>query len=41
LPFIKNDATILDLGSGTSFIAKNLTAAKNNYKIFEIDISVT
>ncbi len=37
--FIKNDAVILDLGSGTSFIAKNLTSAKNNYKIFEVDIS--
>jgi len=38
-PFIKNDATILDLGSGSSFIAKNLTSVKNNYKIFEVDFS--
>jgi malonyl-CoA O-methyltransferase len=38
LPFIKENSTILDLGSGTSFIAKNLID-KKNLKIFEIDLS--
>ena len=37
--FIKNDDLILDLGSGTSFIAKNLTD-DYNCKIFEADISL-
>ena len=43
LPFIKKNAKILDLGSGTSFIAKNLYQKKeflkNNAKIYEIDIA--
>ncbi len=34
--FIKNDDLILDLGSGTSFIAKNLFQTK----IYEVDISL-
>jgi ubiquinone/menaquinone biosynthesis C-methylase UbiE len=35
LPYLKKDVQILDLGSGTSFIAKQLAA----YEITEVDIS--
>lgn len=37
-PFIFDNSRILDLGSGTSFIAKNLFD-KKNLQIFEIDLS--
>lgn len=38
-PFLQEKQKILDLGSGTSFIAKNL-ANQKNIKIFEIDIAL-
>lgn len=37
--FIKEKSRILDLGSGTSFIAKNLSG-KKSCEIFEIDLSL-
>ena len=37
--FIGDESTILDLGSGTSFIAKNLAISQKNIQIFEIDIA--
>lgn len=36
---INNNSTILDLGSGTSFIAKNLLQNKKDLEIFEVDIA--
>jgi malonyl-ACP O-methyltransferase BioC len=39
-PFIKKNHKILDLGSGTSFVAKNLFALKKNSEIFEIDLAL-
>ncbi len=41
LPLIKENSNILDLGSGTSFIAQNLykKALEKNTKIHEIDLS--
>jgi malonyl-ACP O-methyltransferase BioC len=40
-PFIKNNDKILDLGSGSSFLAKNLcnSYANFNLKIYEIDLA--
>jgi malonyl-CoA O-methyltransferase len=38
-PLIKKNQKILDLGCGTSFLAKNL-ATKKNLKIFEIDLAL-
>lgn len=38
--FIKENNYILDLGSGSSFIAKNLILENKNQKIFEIDIAL-
>lgn len=37
--FIHDDSVILDLGSGTSFIAKNLITKNKSLKIFEVDIA--
>lgn len=38
--FVKDNAAILDLGSGTSFIAKNLlNSTAKNLQIFEVDIA--
>jgi len=37
--FIHDNSVILDLGSGTSFIAKNLIEKRKNLKIFEVDIA--
>lgn len=37
--YIIDDTTILDLGSGTSFIAKNLLLFQKNLKIFEVDFA--
>jgi len=37
--YINDDVTILDLGSGTSFIAKNLLLFQKNLKIFEVDFA--
>jgi malonyl-ACP O-methyltransferase BioC len=42
LPLVKNNAKILDIGSGTSFISKNFLQSKlsqKNIKIFEIDLA--
>jgi len=38
-PFIKENFNIIDLGSGTGFIANNL-AGKKNLQIFEADLSL-
>lgn len=38
--FISNSNKILDLGSGTSFIAKNLISTHQNLQIFEIDFAI-
>ena len=38
-PFIQENCRILDLGCGTSFIAKNL-CDKKNIEIFELDLSL-
>ncbi len=37
--FIKDGDVILDLGSGTSFIAKNLLQSQKNLQIFEVDLA--
>ena len=43
-PFIKQNSQILDLGSGTGFVASNLSQLdeflKNYAKIYEVDLSL-
>lgn len=37
--FLKNDCQILDLGSGTGFMAQNIGKINNKIKIFETDLA--